>query len=88
VIAMILMGTLPLVAGVREAMSNKKAEKELIRQYRFMERILGNARVLLSGSPDPAFQRRVLKALGEAALEEGAEWILMQRERPIEHGGL
>lgn len=87
-LVMILMGTLPLIAGVREAMSNKKSEKELIRQYRFMERILGNARALVAGTTDAAFQRRVLRALGEAALEEGAEWILMQRERPIEHGGL
>lgn len=87
-LVMILMGLLPLIAGVREAMSNKKAEKELIRQYRFMERIFGNARRLLSSARDASFQRRVLKALGEAALEEGAEWILMQRERPIEHGGL
>lgn len=87
-LVMILMGTLPLIAGVREAMSNKKAEKELIRQYRFMERIMGNARALIAGTTDAVFQRRVLRALGEAALEEGAEWILMQRERPIEHGGL
>ncbi len=87
-LTMVLMGTLPLIAGVREAMSNKKSEKELIRQYRFMERILSNARAHLNETSDPAFQRRVLKALGEAALEEGAEWILMQRERPIEHGGL
>lgn len=88
ILAMILMGILPLIAGVREAMSNKKAEKELIKQYRFMERIFANARKLLKERDDPRFQRRVLLALGEAALEEGAEWILMQRERPIEHGGL
>lgn len=85
---MILMGILPLTAGVREAMSTKKGEKELIRQYRFMEKVFSNARRLLDKSDDPRFQRRVLKALGEAALEEGAEWILMKRERPIEHGGL
>ena len=24
----------------------------------------------------------------QAALEEGAEWILMHRERPLEHSGL
>jgi hypothetical protein len=87
-LVMILMGTLPLIAGVREAMSTKKAEKELIKQYRFMEKVFGNARQLLSESDDPCFQRRVLRALGEAALGEGAEWILMKRERPIEHGGL
>jgi len=85
---MILMGILPLIAGVREAMSTRKGEKELIRQYRFMEKVFDNAHRLLTQSGDLRFQRRVLRALGEAALEEGAEWILMKRERPIEHGGL
>jgi hypothetical protein len=88
VLVMIFMGMLPLIAGVREAMSTKKAEKELIKQYRFMEKVFGNARQLLTQSSDAVFKRKVLKALGEAALEEGAEWILMKRERPIEHGGL
>ena len=87
-IMMILMGALPLIAGVRDAFAHKKAEKELIRQYGFMGRIFGNARKLLNESPDLKLQRRVLKALGQAALEEGAEWILMHRERPLEHGRL
>jgi len=30
----------------------------------------------------------ILKALGEAALDEHAEWILLHRERPLEHGKL
>jgi len=87
-ILMILMGALPLVAGVRDAYAHKKAEKELIRQYEFMSRIFGNARQLLDQSGDLKFQRRVLRALGQAALEEGAEWILMHRERPLEYSGL
>ena len=87
-VLMILMGILPLVAAVRDAYSHKKAEKELIKQYRFMGRIFANARRLLDGSEDIEFRRRVLKAVGNAALEEHAEWILMQRERPLEHGRL
>lgn len=85
---LILMGVLPLIAGVRDAYSHKKAEKELIKQYRFMRGILANARRLLDGSDDIDFRRAVLRALGNAALEEGAEWILMHRERPLEHSGL
>jgi len=88
VIMMILMGALPLIAGVRAAYAHKKAEKELIRQYDFMSRIFSNARKLLDESADLRFQRRVLRALGEAALEQGAEWILMHRERPLEYSGL
>jgi len=43
---------------------------------------------LLNGSTEVGFQRRVLRALGQAALDEGAEWLLMHRERPLEHGRL
>jgi len=85
---LVLMGVFPLIAGVRDAYSHKKAEKELIKQYRFMRGILANARRLLDSSDDPGFRRRVLRALGNAALEEDAEWILMHRERPLEHSGL
>jgi len=84
---LVLMGILPLFAGVRDAYSHKKAEKELIKQYRFMRGILANARRLLDSSQDLEFRRAVLRALGNAALEEGAEWILMHRERPLEHSG-
>jgi len=87
-VLMVLIGIFPLLAGIRDTISHKRAEKELIKQYRFMARIFVNAREMLDQSTDLAFQRRVLKALGEAALEEGAEWILMHRARPLEHGGL
>ena len=85
---LILMGIFPLIAGIRDAYSYKKAEKELIKQYRFMSGVLANARRLLDSSDDPEFRRRVLRALGTAALEEDAEWILMHRERPLEHTGI
>ncbi|MDX1460401.1 MAG: hypothetical protein R3348_05040 [Xanthomonadales bacterium] len=85
---LVAMGVLPLIAGVRDAYSHKRAERELIKQYRFMARVFLNARRLLDGNPDIAFRRRVLRAVGNAALEEHAEWILMHRERPLEHGGL
>lgn len=84
---LVLMGIFPLFAGVRDAYSHKKAEKELIKQYRFMRGILVNARRLLDGSDNLGFRRSILRALGNAALEESAEWILMHRERPLEHSG-
>jgi len=87
-VLLVMMGLLPLIAGIRDAISYKRAEKELIKQYRFMVRIFANARRLLNSTANLEFQRRVLKALGEAALEEGAEWILMHRARPLEHQGL
>jgi hypothetical protein len=85
---LVLMGALPLIAGIWDAYSHKKAEKELIKQYGFMSRVFQKARKLLDGSSDIVFRRRVLKALGRAALDEGTEWLLMHRERPLEHGRL
>ena len=85
---MVLMGAFPLIGGIWDAYSHKKAEKELIRQYGFMRRVFERARQLLDEASSVRFKRRVLRALGEAALEEGAEWLLLHRERPLEHGGL
>lgn len=85
---LVLMGVLPLVAGVWDAYSHKTAEKELIKQYGFMRRVFSKARLLVDESDDVEFQRQVLRALGQAALDEGAEWLLMHRERPLEHGRL
>lgn len=87
-VLLILMGVLPLIAGVWDAYSHKKAEKELIKQYQFMSQVFFRARRLLADSNDIAFHRLVLKALGQAALDEGAEWLLIHRERPLEHSGL
>jgi len=85
---LVLMGVLPLVAGIWDAYSHKTAEKELIKQYGFMRRVFTKARALVDESDDVEFERQVLRALGQAALDEGAEWLLMHRERPLEHGRL
>ncbi|HRP35440.1 MAG TPA: hypothetical protein PLI48_06080 [Gammaproteobacteria bacterium] len=82
----VLMGVLPLVAAVREAYAQKRAEKELIKQYVFMARIFRNARRQLEIAGSDGMRRQILKALGDAALEEHAQWLLMHRERPLEHG--
>lgn len=84
----VLMGVLPLIAAVRAAYAHKKADKELIRQYRFMERIFANAKRQLDNAKSDREKRAILKTLGDAALDEHAEWILMHRERPLEHGSL
>lgn len=81
-----VMGILSIIAAVREAYAYRKADKVLLKQYRFMERIFGAARSALDRTSDPAEQRAILRALGHAALTEHAEWTLMQRERQVEHG--
>jgi hypothetical protein len=84
----LLMGILPLMAAVRDAYAQKRAEKELIKQYHFMSRIFGKARRKLDSAASDDERRHILKALGDAALDEHAEWILMHRERPLEHDKL
>ena len=81
-----LMGALSLIAAVREAYAYRKADKELVKQYRFMHRIYRNARLALDAAATTQEKREILRALGEAALAEHAEWALMHRDRPIEHG--
>ncbi len=78
-----VMGLLSVAAAVHEAYQHKKADKELVRQYRFMQRIFASAQRLLAGARDVEEKRRILVALGEAALTEHAEWSLMHRERPL-----
>jgi hypothetical protein len=83
-----IMAVLSIIAAVREAYSYRKADRELIRQYRFMQRIFASARSALDRTHDPAQQRAILLSLGDAALTEHAEWTLMQRERQVEHSKL
>jgi hypothetical protein len=87
-ILLILMGVLPLMAGVREAYAYKRADKELTKQYQFMRKTFTRARLKLESAADKDGQKLVLHALGEACLEEHSEWILIHRERPLEHAGL
>ena len=83
-----VMAVLYIVAAVREAYAYRKADRELIRQYHFMQRIFATARAALDRTTDAGRQRAILHALGEAALTEHAEWTLMQRERHVEHSKL
>lgn len=82
----LLMGLLLLSVGVRQSYAFSTADSELIKQYQFMYRIFTNARRRIDETDDPDDRRRVLKVLGEAALEEHAEWILMHRERSVDQG--
>jgi hypothetical protein len=84
----VVMAVFSIVAGVRAAYAYKKADKELIKQYRYMQRIFGAARRALDRAADAAEQREVLRLLGEAALAEQVEWALMHRQRPLEHNRL
>lgn len=79
----VLLGIVLLTAGIRDAYAFRVAEKEIIKQYEFMYRIFRNAKRRLSGASTDEDRRRILRRLGEAALDEHAEWILTRRERPL-----
>lgn len=82
------MGVLSVTVAVHEAYAYKKADKELIKQYRFMLTIFTAARHRLKATTSLEQQQQILRVLGEAALSEHAEWTLMHRERPLEHSRL
>lgn len=87
-VLLVLMGVLPLLAAAREAYAHKRADKELIKQYRFMHRVFANAKHRLDAADGTVERQQILRALGEACLDEHAEWILVHRERPLEHSRL
>jgi len=87
-ILFVVLGIVLLVISVRNAYAFRIAEKEVVRQYEFMYRIFHNAKRRLQRAPTDVARRRILRALGEAALDEHAEWILLHRDRPLSDGQL
>jgi hypothetical protein len=73
-----------LMVGIRQSYAKTTAEAELIKQYEFMHRIFRNARHRIDDADNDADKRRILKILGDSALEEHAQWILIHRERSID----
>ncbi len=82
----VLMGVMLLLVAVRQSYGFSIADAELIKQYQFMYRIFRNARRRIDAANNDEERRRILRALGEAALGEHAQWILMHRERSLEQG--
>ncbi len=82
----ILMGVMLLLVGVRQSYGDSVADAELIKQYEFMFRIFSNAKRRMDATASDDEKRRILRVLGDAALGEHAQWILMHRERSLEQG--
>ncbi len=82
----VLMGIMLLLVGVRQSYGFSIADAELIKQYEFMFRIFSNARRRIDATDSDEEKRRILHVLGDAALGEHAQWILMNRERSLEQG--
>jgi hypothetical protein len=82
----VLMGIMLLFVGVRQSYGNSVADAELIKQYEFMFRIFNNSRRRIDNTDSDDERRRILGVLGDAALGEHAQWLLMHRERSLEQG--
>jgi hypothetical protein len=83
-----LMGGLPFAAAVRQSYAFRTSERELVAQYAHMARLFSNAQRLLATETATAARRDILRALGEAALDENGLWLMRQRERPLSSGQL
>ncbi len=77
-----LMGLVPFAIAARQNYAYRTAESELLAQFQHYVRIYRNAISLMSKAPTLAMKQDILRAVGEAALEENGQWILRQRERP------
>ncbi len=81
---LVVIGIMSVGVAVRELYANKIAEKELAKQYAYMYRVFRDARLKLDTAENDQEKRDILRILGEAALDEHAEWIQRHRERPLE----
>jgi len=84
----VMMGILLLAVGVRQSYAFSIADFELAKQYKFMARTFTKAKRRIDACETDEERRGVLRVLGEAALDEHAEWILMHRDRAVDEGEL
>ncbi len=80
----VIMGASLLLYAVREGYAYATVTKELINQYEYMLRIFYNAHRRLESAKSSDEIRQILFALGESALNEHADWLLMHRERSLD----
>jgi len=81
------LGAMLLMSGVRQAYAFQVAEKDVIKQYEFMYSIFATAHRRILRATSNVEKRRILRVLGEAALDEHAQWIFLHRDRPSDAGG-
>ena len=79
------MGVLLLVFAMRHSFASAIAEQELLKQYDFMFRVFKNASRRIAAAVSDDDKRQVLRALGTAAIDEQAQWLMRQRERTIDN---
>ncbi len=81
------LGAMLLLFGVRQAYATQIAEKDVIKQYEFMHSIFKTAQRRIRLASNDIEKRRILRVLGEASLDEHAQWIFLHRDRPSDAAG-
>lgn len=82
----VLMGIMLLLVGIRQSYGESIGDAQLIKQYDFMYRIFANAHRRIEATDSDDEKRRILHVLGDAALGEHAQWLLMNRQQSLEQG--
>ena len=78
------MALLTVYGGIFEIYLAERADRALIRQYRYMHRLFRQADGELKAAPTRAQQLAVLRSLGHACLAEHAQWTLAQRDKTMQ----
>ena len=83
----IVMAMLPAIAGAIAAHSLKMAFGELQKQYQRMSNLFSRGSECLKhaiNSNNAELAAKIIFDLGQEALEENGDWVLLHRERPVE----
>ncbi len=91
-IVMVIIVTLAVVAGLRHGYNQQMARSEHAKQFGRMSELFDAAQTHLSAQLDAGKLEdgaALLRELGQEALEENGDWVLLHRERPLEvpHSG-
>ena len=78
------LALVPVYAAIFEIYLNEKADRALIRQYRYMATLFGFAANELRAATSVDRKLEILRSLGHACLAEHAQWILAHRDKRIQ----
>jgi hypothetical protein len=78
------LALVPVYAAIFEIYLNEKADRALIRQYRYMYSLFGFAAAELRTADTVERKLLILRSLGHACLAEHAQWILAHRDKRIQ----
>jgi hypothetical protein len=78
------LALVPVYAAIFEIYLNEKADRALVRQYRYMYSLFGFAANALRAASKDERKLEILRSLGHACLAEHAQWILAHRDKRIQ----